>query len=335
MNKITESTDKPPSTIDRNYQSSLTTTHVLSDYINAATSDNTRTAYRSGIKQFEKWGGRLPSDQVTISKYLMQCAEKLNTRTLELHLTAISQWHKTQGLIDPVNTPLIKKTFAGIKRIHGQPKVKAKALRLEHISTMLLYLIDIPDSNKKYRDIALLLINFYGAFRRSEIVAIQLSDLIWEPEGIIIHIQRSKTDQKGKGISRVIPYGEGQVCAVSALKLWLQKGDIKDGPVFRPINRWDQINNKALNPGAINEFIKNLGKACNYEFANELSSHSFRRGLSTSAARENIDFELIKKQGGWKSDASVWGYVEEGEQFEKNSTFLIMKKISELLNLKK
>lgn len=332
MNKITELTDTPPSTIDRNNQSSLTAAHVLSDYIKAATSDNTRTAYRSGIKQFEKWGGRLPTDQVTISKYLIQRAENLNTRTLELHLTSISQWHKTQGLMDPVNTPLIKKTIAGIKRIHGKPRVKAKALRLEHISTMLLTLLELPESNKKFRDIALLLINFYGAFRRSEIVAIQFSDLIWEPEGLIINLKRSKTDQEGEGISRVIPYGEGQVCAVSALKLWLQKGDIKDGPVFRPINRWDKINNKALNPGAINEFIKNLGKACNYDFANELSSHSFRRGLSTSAARENIDFELIKKQGGWKSYTTVREYIEEGQQFENNSTIILMKRMNEIIN---
>ncbi len=331
MTKNAKLTEITKTNLDQNKSISLATDHVLSDYIKAATSDNTRSAYRSGIKQFEKWGGRLPSDQATISKYLIERATKLNTRSLELHLTAISQWHKTQGLTDPVNTPLIKKTFSGIKRIHGKPKVKAKALRLEHISIMLKYLLDLPDSNKKLRDIALLLINFYGALRRSELVAIQYSDLIWEPEGLIIHINRSKTDQEGEGVSRVIPYGEQPVCAVSALKTWIQRANITKGPIFRPINRWDHIKNKSINPGAINEFLKNLGQSCSFDFASELSSHSFRRGLSTSAARENIDFDLIKKQGGWKTDSTVRGYIEEGQQFDNNATIVLMQKISELI----
>jgi integrase len=118
---------------------------------------------------------------------------------------------------------------------------------------------------------------------------------------------------------------------VSALKSWIKKADIIDGPVFRSVNRWDQIKDKALNPGAINEFLKNLGNACHFDFANELSSHSFRRGLSTSAARENIDFDLIKKQGGWISDTTVREYIEEGQQFENNSTILLMKRLSEII----
>jgi hypothetical protein len=36
----------------------------LRHYLQAAMSDNTRKAYRSAIRQFEKWGGRLPSDRV-------------------------------------------------------------------------------------------------------------------------------------------------------------------------------------------------------------------------------------------------------------------------------
>tara|TARA_Y100001960_G_scaffold238467_1_gene251474 strand:+ start:62 stop:235 length:174 start_codon:yes stop_codon:yes gene_type:complete len=38
----------------------------LRHYLQAATSDNTRKAYRSAIRQFEKWGGRLPSDRDTV-----------------------------------------------------------------------------------------------------------------------------------------------------------------------------------------------------------------------------------------------------------------------------
>ena len=64
----------------------------------------------------------------------------------------------------------------------------------------------------------------------------------------------------------------------------------------------------------------------------DLSSHSFRRGLSTSAAREKVEFDLIKKQGGWKSDATVWGYIEEGQQLTDNATTPLMAKLNALID---
>ena len=304
----------------------------LQQYLQAATSDNTRRAYRSAIRQFEKWGGRLPTVRDTVVRYLLARAESLNPRTLDLHLTAISQWHHYQGLGDPVRDPLVRKTMDGIRRTHGKPKRKAKALRLEHIALMLKHLQQLPDSKKKYRDIALVLTGFFGAFRRSELVAIKANDLVWEPEGLIIRLPRSKTDQQGAGLVRALPFGAPGCCPATAMKNWIELADINEGPVFRPINRWDEVQPKALNPGGINELLKTLGNACQFDFVPDLSSHSFRRGLSTSAARERVDFELIKKQGGWKSDATVWEYIEEGQQLSNNASVVLMEKMSLLLN---
>lgn len=320
----------------RNEQSSVPTlaeSDSLRQYLKAATSENTRKAYRSAIRQFEKWGGRLPTDRDTLVRYLLAKAESLNTRTLDLHLTALGQWHHYQGLSDPVRDPLVRKTMEGIRRTHGQPKLKAKALRLEHIAQMVKHLQQLPDSKKKYRDIALVLTGFFGAFRRSELVAIEIKDLTWEPEGLLIRLPRSKTDQQGSGLIRALPFGTPACCPATAMKNWIEKAGIDEGPIFRPINRWDQIQPNALNPGAINELLKTLGNACQFEFVPDLSSHSFRRGLSTSAARERVDFELIKKQGGWKSDATVWGYIEEGQQFSDNAATLLMEKMADFIQL--
>lgn len=318
----------------RNEESSLSPQaepEVLRLYLQAATSDNTRKAYRSAIRQFEKWGGRMPADRDTVVSYLLTKAELLNSRTLDLHLTAISQWHHYQGAVDPVRDPTVRKTMEGIRRTHGRPKQKAKALRLEHVAEMLNYLRQLPASKKRSRDIALVLTGFFGAFRRGELVAIQVSDLVWEPEGLIIHLPRSKTDQKSVGMVRALPKGSQNCCPVTAIKIWIEEANINDGPLFRPVNRWGQVQEKSLNPGAINDLLKNLGKACQFDFAPELSSHSFRRGLSTSAARERIDFELIKKQGGWKNDATVWEYIEEGQQLTENAASTLMEKMAALL----
>jgi integrase len=86
-----------------------------------------------------------------------------------------------------------------------------------------------------------------------------------------------------------------------------------------------------MTAGAINSWLKSLALACKFDFTPELSSHSFRRGLSTSAAREKIAFELIKKQGGWKSDATVWGYIDEGQEFTNNVSHQLMDKMAQLI----
>jgi integrase len=327
---------KPASNLSlRNEESTLTErqeSESLRQYLQAATSDNTRKAYRSAIRQFEKWGGRLPSDRDTVVRYLLARAESLNPRTLDLHLTAISQWHHYQGLTDPVSDPLVRKTMEGVRRTHGQPKRKAKALRLEHIAQMVNYLRQLPDTKKKLRDIALVLTGFFGAFRRSELVSIEFGDLVWEPEGLIISLPRSKTDQQAAGLVRALPYaGNPACCPVRAIKMWMDSVDMTTGGLFRPVNRWDQVQEKHLNPCAINELLKTLGNACQFEFVPDLSSHSFRRGLSTSAARERVDFELIKKQGGWKSDTTVWSYIEEGRYFSDNASIILMEKMSMLM----
>ncbi len=301
-------------------------------YIAAATSENTRKTYQSAVRRVQQWGLKLPCSEEHILTYLTENAQTLNPRSLSLHLSALSQWHTSQGFNDPTQSLLVKKTMKGIQRKHGKPKQKAKALRLEHIATLIKILQAKPDSKKKVRDIALILIAFLGAFRRSELVSIQYEDIEWHTDGIVITLPRSKTDQEGEGIARAIPStAQETICPVRALIHWLELSAISEGPVFRSINRWDQLGEKPLNPGSINQILKLLGSESGFDFIPLLSSHSFRRGLSTSSAREKVDFELIKKQGGWKNDATVWEYIDEGQQFTDNASLPLMDKMDALL----
>lgn len=302
-----------------------------SQYLQAATSENTRRTYRSAIRHFENWGGKLPTDRETLAHYLVDHAGVLNTRTLEVRLTALSQWHQFQGFSDPAKDPGVRKTLKGIRRTHGMPKKKAQALRLQDLALMLKQIEQQEPSRKRTRDIALLLIGYFGGFRRSELVLIEVQHLTWEPEGLIITLPKSKTDQEGAGIHRALPYGNDYICPVTSLKAWLDESELTDGPVFRPINRWGHIQSRAMSPGSINELLKSIGKECKLDFVTDLSSHSLRRGLTTSAAREDVDFATIKKQGGWKSDATVWEYIEEGRLFSDNVAHSLIDSITEYI----
>ena len=297
-------------------------------YVSAGTSDNTRKTYRSAIRQFEKWGGRLPCESDVLIRYALDKIEHINPRTLDLHITALSQWHKQQGMSDPTQNVTLKKTLEGIRRVHVQPIAKAKPLQLNDVIRLLNYLEALSNSLKKHRDTALILTAFMGAFRRSELVSITVADLQWEEDGLIINMPTSKTDQEGKGSTRALPYSPTTACAASAIRQWIDTAGVTEGPLFRAINRWDQMSDNILYAGAVNTILKNRAAEAGLPNASAFSSHSFRRGHATSAARAGVDFRLIKKQGGWRSDSTVHRYIEDGNALTDNSSLALMQEIA-------
>ena len=293
-------------------------------FLAAATSDNTRRTYRSAIRHFQAWGAGLPADESCVIRYLMAYADSLNARTLALRLTALSQWHVYQGFADPASTPTVRKTLAGIARLHGKPKRKARALPLEDLERMVAQLTALGGI-KALRDSALLQLGFFGGFRRSELVGLKLEDVSWEPQGLVITLARSKTDQLGEGIVKAIPFGDGICCPATALRAWLAAAQIDSGPLLRTVNQWGHVSAKALHASSINTILESCARLAELDYVPELSSHSLRRGMATSAHRAGADFQAIKRQGGWRHDGTVHGYIEEAGRFEDNAAGSLLK----------
>ncbi|WP_061286723.1 site-specific integrase [Herbaspirillum chlorophenolicum] len=295
------------------------------NFLAAATSENTRRTYRSAIRHFLAWGGVLPADENAIIRYLLAHAGSLNARTLALRLTALSQWHLYQGFADPAGTPMVRKTLKGIGRTHGRPKKQAKALPIEDLEKIIVKL-DSADTFKAKRDSALLQLGYFGGFRRSELAGLQVSDLAWEPDGLIVTLQRSKTDQQGHGIVKAIPYGTGPCCPATALRGWLAAAGISYGAAFRSINKWSMLGEQPIHPASINTILADCARMAGLDYVPDLSSHSLRRGMATSAYRAGADFRDIKRQGGWRHDGTVQGYIEEAGRFKENAAGHLLKR---------
>jgi integrase len=286
-------------------------------YFKMATSDNTRRAYQSDIRTFIAWGGVLPCTTRTVLAYLESEANRLNPRTLARHLTALKQWHHYQGLSDPTKHPLIKKTVSGIARMHGKPKEQAPALTIKSLQHWANYL-DQNATLSNIRNKALLLIGFFGAFRASELVAITIEDITWEQAGIRIKLPKSKTDPTRKGQGVAIPYNEN-LCAIAALKAWLDESVIIKGVVFRGISKSDKIKETPLRANSLNPLLKRLAREAGIADADDISSHSLRRGLATEASRQGASMKSIMTQGRWRDTRTVLSYIEEGQSFEDNA----------------
>ena len=287
-------------------------------FLAAATSDNTRQAYRSAIKHYLDWGGVLPADEAAVIRYLVRYADALNPRTLALRLTALSQWHVHQGFADPAATSTVRKTLAGIARTNGRPKKKAKALPIEDLELIVATLATVG-TLKAARDNALLQVGFFGGFRRSELVGIEVDHVTWEAQGITVTLPRSKTDQTGEGVAKAIPYSPGPCCPATALRRWLDAAGVTSGPIFRSISKWGAVAADRLNPASVNTILAGAAQLARLGYVPELSSHSLRRGMATSAYRAGAAFRDIKRQGAWRHDGMVQGYIEEAGLFEENA----------------
>jgi integrase len=169
------------------------------------------------------------------------------------------------------------------------------------------------------RDRALLLVGFAGAFRRSELVALDVRDVAFTTEGLMITLRRSKTDQEGQGRSVGLPYGSRlETCPVRSLRAWLALSEITSGPLFRPINRHGTMAEGRLSDRAVALVVKRTAKAAGLDPA-KYAGHSLRAGLATSAAAAGVSERAIMNQTGHKSAATVRKYIREGSLFRENA----------------
>lgn len=298
-------------------------------YITAATSNNTRKAYASDIRHFENWGGQLPTTTATILTYLQTFATQLNPRTLARRLTALKNWHTYQAFPDPTQHPIVSKMLTGIMRTHGKPREKAPPLLPEQLLIIIQKLAQEKQENmlRACRDNALLQIGFFGAFRSSELVKLHYEHVQWQDRGLDILIPHSKTDQTNEGVYCAIPEGNDQLCAVRALKQWLEKSTITTGPIFRRIARKNILDEKSIVPLSVSHILRKRAREAGISQSESFSSHSLRRGLATSASRDGASIPAIMRQGRWKNVNTVMEYIEAAQRFEDNATDHILKKI--------
>jgi site-specific recombinase XerD len=136
------------------------------------------------------------------------------------------------------------------------------------------------------RDRALLLVGFAGAFRRSELVALDVADLEETETGLLVTIRRGKTDQEGTGRTIAIPRGD-VACPVKALRAWLDAAAIEAGPIFRPIDKAGTVRASRLTCRSMANFVKAYAARAGFD-AGTYSGHSLRSGfLPRARARQS------------------------------------------------
>ncbi len=302
-----------------------------------AKSENTRLAYRAAVRAWCAWCGTrglppLPASGADVAAFL--AAERRRgaaANTIDLRRAAIRYLHRAAGCPVPTDDACVAETVSGIHRqvaARGETPRKKVAATAPVLRRLLALIPDDPKSHAGLvglRDRAVLLVGFAGALRRSELAAIQTTQLEATDRGLRLTLPHSKGSQ-ADAVTVPLPYGDTELCPVRALERWMAAAGITAGPVFRRI--WlprrskgldppplPRIGADAITPQTVAQIVQARAMAAGFK-QRELGGHSLKRGALTTGMDAGVHPAKLKRLGRHKSFDVLGEYLEFGDLFE-------------------
>ncbi|MHB8387554.1 MAG: site-specific integrase [Acidiferrobacteraceae bacterium] len=310
------------------------------DYAKLKVSATTREGYARDFARFAAWAAdkklaSLPTTPEIVAVYLAALADgevavrwtgrggkqyeskvPKSYATLDRALAAIIFAQRDAGHDWPHAHPAIVRVMHGIAREVGTAQKKAAPLEVDDLRACLIL---CPSTIAGARDRALLALGFFGALRRSELVALTVRDIEFCPEGLVLKIRKSKTDQLRAGRDVPVPtMKHARVCPVRLLRAWMEAGEIAEGPLFRRIDRGGNVATEALSDQSVTLIIKRVARLAGLDPA-RFSGHSLRAGFVTSAAASGRSLHNIMRQTGHRNEHVAMTYIRPATVWDDNA----------------
>jgi integrase len=251
---------------------------------------STRRSYRVAFRIFADWCHARGLVPVPASPDTVAATAGARASTIAHRAAAIRYAHRLAGHETPTSAETVRAVMRGIRRTIGTAPERKAPATADVIREMRL----CPPTLAGQRDRALLALGFAGAFRRSELVALSVADLVEMPDGFRVLIRHSKTDQEGAGQEIAIPRGY-RLRPVEAVQTWLEAAAITEGPVFRAVLKGGRLQAAALTPHSVAAIVKMYAERAGLDPA-AYAGHSLRAGFITSAAEAGASVLRIADQ---------------------------------------
>jgi integrase len=293
-------------------------------YIHAAKSPATLRAYRTDFEDFVRFCAEhdlphLPATPTTVALYIANRASSLRSATITRRLTSITKAHQAAGFEESPSSShhfVVSETLKGIRRSIGTAQEGKAPLLTADIRRIVA---SCPQTLSGLRDRALILVGYAGAFRRSELAAIDFAHISLTADGLVIDLHRSKTDQEAAGRKVGIPFGKEEATRpVRALRQWFAESGITAGAVFRGVNRHGKLSRRGLHKDCVGWILKRAARRAGLK-PEPLGGHSLRAGCVTQAAMNGVSERDIMRQTGHKSAEMLARYIRIGEMFTRNA----------------
>ncbi len=222
---------------------------VLIAAFQAASSPHSIRALKSDLEAFDFWCRRtkriaLPATPEIVADYLdARAGQGAKPASLGRYRASIAKIHQLLDLKDPTQAELVKLRLRAIRREKGTTQAQARPLRFKGpvkdverdkprgINVRAL-LEACTDDLPGLRDRALLSVAYDTGLRASELVAVEVADVLdaLDPEARLLAIHRSKGDPEGEGATAYL-----SPRSVRAIAAWTEAAGIADGPLFRRV----------------------------------------------------------------------------------------------------
>ncbi len=311
------------------------------DYVEAASSANTRRAYAADWRHFASWCRRqrielLPPDPQVVGLYITACASGKATgdrkpnsvSTIERRLSSLTWNYAQRGQKLDRRDRHIATVMAGVRNKHAAPPRQKEAVMPEDLIAMLETLD--RGTLRGLRDRAMLLLGFAGGLRRSEIVGLDVGrDQTQDGRGWIEILDKGMlVTLRGKTGWREVEVGRGSsdaTCPIVALETWLKFARIAHGPLFRRVTgQGKAVGADRPNDQEVARLVKRTALAAGVrgdlpegQRGLMFAGHSLRAGLASSA---EVDERYVQKQLGHASAEMTRKYQRRRDRFRVNLT---------------
>jgi integrase len=232
--------------------------------------------------------------------------------TLRRHLVSIGVAHRAADYEDPTKSLFVKAVARGIRVERGSAAAPKEALGRDALRAALLA---VPtDRLIDKRDRAIVLFGWSGAFRRSEIAAVDVEHIRREQQGIDVLLPRSKTNQEGLHEHVLIGFAnDPKFCAISALDEWLGTAGITSGPAFRRVDRHGNVGDRIAGE-VVAAVTKRFASTAGLD-PRLFAAHSLRSGWISTAAQEDKRERDMMRHSRHKSLPVFRGYVRQATKW--------------------
>ena len=271
-------------------------------------SENTERALRSDLSLFSTWCAEheltaLPASVKTLAAFIDAMTKMRAPATVRRYMASIASAHRAIGAKDITASETVRRALKRMHYQNGRRQAQAEGLTWPLRKRLLM---GAGDDLVDARNRALLAVAYDTLLRRSELVALEVADIVEELDGAAtVLVRRSKTDREGRGAQVYL--------APDSMRLlhdWLRRSKVTSGRVFRSLSRG--IVGERLDAGQVSRIFKRMARNAGLpgEVVEQISGHSTRVGATQDMVAGGISMPAILHAGRWKTTAMVNRYGE-------------------------
>jgi integrase len=233
-------------------------------------------ATRANWTHFARWcvdrgEPAIPAAPGTVAEYVRELGRTEQAAGIARRVAVIRDWHRASGVPSPTDDDRVQ--LAVTRAGHAQRRSSAHTIPLDQRQLETIVAAS-PNGLVGARDRALLLVGYAAALRPSELVSLDVSDIVVVEAGLSLDLLRGRI---------VIPYHDDPaLCPVLAWQDWAAAAGLTAGPAFRSVDRTGRLGLTRLGEKAITRIVQRAAERAGLD-ESRYSALSLRLGMLASA----------------------------------------------------